>query len=95
MLFDPSRIRSFILAASFVALPGLVSSAGAQDAGSLSCNELWYKRNQIYARNGYCFNTARARAVFGEACFPPYGRLSGWEKRRVQELQTWERRRSC
>jgi hypothetical protein len=67
----------------------------AQEAADLSCGELWYKRNEIYARNGYCFETERARAVFGAGCFAPYGRLSGWEKRRVRELQMWERRRGC
>lgn len=67
----------------------------AQDAGYLSCSELWYKRNEIYARNGYCFKTPRALAVFGRGCFPPYGAMSGWEKRRVNELQYWEARKGC
>jgi hypothetical protein len=33
--------------------------------------------------------------VFGPGCFPPYGRLSGWEKSRVNQLQMWERRKGC
>ena len=45
--------------------------AAARDPAYMSCEELWYARNRIYARNGYCFNTARARAVFGAGCFPP------------------------
>lgn len=69
--------------------------ATAQDASDMSCGELWRERNAIYARNGYCFKTARARAVFGAGCFPPYGELRGWEKRRVDELQYWERRNGC
>jgi hypothetical protein len=67
----------------------------AQDPEEMSCSELWYKRNEIYARNGYCFKTARARAVFGRGCFPPFGQMSGWEKRRVNELQYWEARKGC
>jgi hypothetical protein len=70
-------------------------AARAQDAASMSCEQLWYARNQIYARNGYCFNTDRAREVFGPGCFPPFGRLGGWEKARVEELQMWERRNGC
>lgn len=66
---------------------GPSAPASAQDLAYLSCGDLWYQRNQIYARRGYCFNTERARAVFGESCFPPYGRLAGWEKRRVLEIQ--------
>lgn len=69
--------------------------ARAQDASQMSCEQLWHERNAIYARNGYCFKTARARAVFGAGCFPPYGELSGWERRRVNELQAWERRFGC
>jgi hypothetical protein len=92
------RILKGITAASILlggALSGMTMPAVAQDAGSMSCGELWYARNAIYARNGYCFQTARARETFGLGCFPPYGRLGGWEQRRVQELQMWEQRRGC
>jgi len=69
--------------------------AQAQDLSDMSCSELWYQRNKIYARNGYCFKTARARAEFGPGCFPPYGELRGWERRRVNEIQMWESRNGC
>lgn len=69
--------------------------AAAQDPSYMSCEELWHARNRIYARNGHCFNTDRGRAVFGAGCFPPYGRLSGGEKSRVNQLQMWERRKGC
>jgi hypothetical protein len=69
-------------------------AAKAQVSG-MSCDELWYERNQIYARNGYCFKTERARAEFGAGCFPPYGQLRGYEKNRVAEIQRWEARRGC
>ncbi len=54
-----------------------VPSVRAQDAAGMSCDQLWYARNQIYAREGFCFKTDRARAVFGPGCFPPFGALSG------------------
>ena len=57
--------------------------------------DLWYQRNEIYARNGYCFNTERGRAAFGRGCFAPYGRLSGAEKRRVAEIQDEENYLGC
>jgi YARHG domain len=76
-------------------LDGFTLSALAQDAAAMSCDQLWYARNEIYARNGYCFKTERARAVFGAGCFPPYGQLRGWESERVNELQMWERRKGC
>jgi len=74
---------------------GPPTPAAAQNAAYLSCGELWRARNAIYARNGYCFKTPDAIAVFGEGCFPPYKRLSGWEKNRVNQLQMWERRKGC
>ena len=95
-----SKYRLLALSAAFGAtMTGAVligpPAALAQDAAGMSCGELWYARNEIYARNGYCFKTARARAQFGPGCFPPYGQLGGWEKRRVDELQYWERRNGC
>ena len=74
---------------------GVPTPASAQDPAFMACDDLWYARNSIYARNGYCFNTDRARSVFGRGCFPPFGRLSGWESSRVNQLQMWERRKGC
>jgi hypothetical protein len=90
-----SRRRHTGLFAFALVLAASGGAAQAQEAAYLSCGELWYKRNEIYARNGYCFETERAREAFGAGCFPPYGRLTGWEKRRVRELQMWERRKGC
>ena len=67
----------------------------AQNAAAMSCGALWQERNEIYARNGYCFQTARAISVFGRGCVPPFGKLSGAEAGRVNELQYWERQRGC
>jgi hypothetical protein len=61
----------------------------------MSCGQLWYARNAIYARRGYCFKTQRARRVFGRRCYAPYGRLRPWERRQVQRIQRWERRKGC
>ena len=61
----------------------------------MSCGELWYARNEIYSRAGYCFQTQQAIATFGYGCFPPFGKLSRAESSRVNELQAWERRRGC
>lgn len=71
------------------------SIAAAQNYAGMTCGQLWYARNAIYAQNGYCFKTARARAVFGRGCFPPYGRLSSLEQQQVNEIQYWERRKGC
>ena len=67
----------------------------AQSPAYMNCGELWYARNEIYAQNGYCFETARARAAFGPGCFPPFGQLSRGERATVNEIQAWERRKGC
>ncbi len=80
-----------VLAATATIWAGSLSPAAAQGR----CEQLWYERNEIYARNGYCFRTARARSVFGPGCFPPYGRLSGYESQRVNQIQREEGMLGC
>ena len=79
--------------ALLVALPILGAPGVARAQGV--CHALWYDRNAIYARNGYCFRTARAVEHFGPGCFPPYGRLSAADQARVNEIQYQEDRRGC
>lgn len=76
-------------------LAATASGALAQSYSQMSCSELWYARNAIYAEKGYCFQTRRAIAVFGPRCYPPYGRLNGWERRRVNLIESWEYRKGC
>ena len=96
-----SRIFARILrrTAITVAAAGMLLEAGsfamAQSYGGMSCNQLWYARNAIYAENGYCFKTSRAISVFGRGCFPPYGKLSNWEQQEIAKIQSWEGRRGC
>lgn len=85
------KVALMAAAFSFVGLSG----ASAQDARDMSCSELWYARNALYAEAGYCFKTDRAISVFGPRCHPPYGELRGWERRRVEEIQHWEARKGC
>jgi hypothetical protein len=75
-------------------LPAMAPQANAQ-----SCQELWVERNTYYKRAGYCFKTQRAIDYFGnggcsynnENSLP----LSGWERRRIAEIRSLERRFGC
>ena len=67
----------------------------AGDYARMTCDQLWYERNAIYAAKGFCFRTERARRVFGPGCFPPYGDLDAAESRRVSAIQEWEGRKGC
>lgn len=92
-------VRMTCPSARSATLAGLVLasalSLAPRPAEAQACQGLWYQRNEIYARNGYCFRTARARSVFGPGCFPPYGQLSYGEQRRVNQLQAQEDMMGC
>jgi hypothetical protein len=69
--------------------------SGGSPYAHLSCNQLWYARNEIYAIKGYCFKTKRAQQAFPGSCFPPYGQLNAAEQREVNAIKTWEGRKGC
>lgn len=61
-----------------------------------SCYDLWYARNEIYHRNGYCFQTRLGRQTFGNmGCYTNSPRLSRSEQARVEAIRREERRRGC
>lgn len=92
--FSVASFLATLLATVF--LVSATAPAAAQSRyANMSCNQLWYERNLIYANRGYCFQTQRAIRTFGRRCYPPYGRLTQAEHRRVAEIIRWERRRGC
>ncbi len=77
-------------------LPLVPQLAEAQSRfASMSCGQLWYQRNAIFARAGYCFKTPQGIGAFGRGCFPPYGELSARSQSVVDEIQSWESRKGC
>ena len=90
-----SGIVSLVL--TIFTFSGLVmpTEANAGSYASMSCYELWYARNAIYADKGYCFSTRKAIDTFGRRCYAPYGRLNQWEKNQVSEIKYWERQNGC
>ncbi len=40
---------------------------GAADLARLDCDRLWIARNELFARNGYCFGSERGQRLFGTA----------------------------
>ena len=100
-------MRKLLLA--LLALPFLMAVAQADvfpnssdyylteaDLQGLSCFDLWVARNEIYARNGYCFRTPRARRYFGNAgCFTRNPRLNRFERHNVALIRRIERWRGC
>lgn len=94
--FGKARRMTAVLAAAAAGVLLLsTGSAVAQSYRGMSCGQLWYARNAIYASKGYCFETQQAIRVLGRACFPPFGRLNRAEQREVETIRAWERRKGC
>ena len=82
--------QSFVAATSGLMLLTTVPTQAA------SCYDLWYERNLIYARNGYCFSTDLGQRVFSEySCWTKNPALTPSEQRRVAALKAEENRRGC
>ncbi|MFG1346739.1 YARHG domain-containing protein [Xanthobacter autotrophicus DSM 431] len=90
-----AALRGLLFAALVAAGGGGAQPAAAQELGELSCRALWYRRNAVYAEQGYCFKTKDAIATFGERCFPPYGQLTPAQQRYVDQVKAWEARKGC
>ena len=67
-----------------------------------TCGQLWVERNAYYKGRAYCFNTARAKAHFGnESCSADLaeddaeGQLSDAVRARIAEISKLERRNDC
>ena len=90
-------LGSLLLPLGIFLTPATTAQAGCGCSGyrCMSCGQLWYERNAIFARKGYCFQTRRAIRVFGPRCYPPYGRLNRWERDQVAEIKYWERVKGC
>jgi len=65
----------------------------------LSCDALWTVRNTIFDENGYCFQTAKAQAVYSNAgcmytsmaSMP----LNSYEVTNIQTVRSVEKQKGC
>ena len=86
--------RAHILLSVPVAL--VLGTALPASALAESCFDLWYKRNLIYAENGYCFKTDLGRRTFADYdCWTSKPDLSKAEQHRVNVIRAEEKRRGC
>jgi len=69
----------------------------AQQLSGIDCDQLWVARNEIFARDGYCFQTARAQIYFGNVnCHSSsLDILSPLEQQNVAQIKKWEGLKSC
>lgn len=90
-----AAISALVFMASLISAGSGFSTAQAQSMQGMTCYDLWFERNSIFANKGFCFRSQRAQSAFGAACFPPYGQLSRNEQWRVDALQRQERNMRC
>jgi hypothetical protein len=64
---------------------------------ALTCGELYLARNEIFARNGYCFTTERGRVNFNDnrGCTTSRQIASDTELANARAIQLYEQKRQC
>ena len=85
-------MRKMVVLATVMA--GLGAMTG--QAMAASCYDLWYERNEIFDRNGYCFSTQLGRDTFDNSdCYTDYPDFTRSEQRRIKQIKREERRLGC
>jgi hypothetical protein len=69
----------------------------AQQLSALDCDRLWIARNEIFARKGYCFQSARGIGYFGNANCSSSSQdiLTPLEQGNVALIKSWETQKTC
>ena len=65
------------------------------ELANASCDELWQARNEIYAREGYKFETARGIAAFGSDGTTSNPQFNGVEEKNIAMIKQYEARKGC
>jgi hypothetical protein len=101
MYFQPTNGLSPTIGFAGVPPPSNKKDSTTHDAALtvLSCDALWYRRNAIYASNGYCFKTERGIRSFGnkncrfkdDSSVP----LSDGERQEVRTIRDIEQQKGC
>jgi hypothetical protein len=106
LLFFPDE-RAFAQISATLETPQCYETVGCphkdrislEQAGELSCENLWLVRNTIFHQRGYCFQTARGRAAFDNSQCSTSSiaelELGEVEKANVATLREAERRKGC
>lgn len=88
-----------LTALACLSLLSIPANAGDVQGDAYGCDELWTMRNQIFKANGYCFKTARAIKLFGNAgCKYDSEKavpLSTQDRQTLSAIKKSARRQSC
>jgi len=79
---------------AILAAVGTISSV--QPAWSASCYDLWWQRNEIYNRNGFCFKTQDGMDAFDNSdCYTDDPDFTRREQRQIQQIKREENNMGC
>ncbi len=76
--------------------PEVEEATVEDDREPLTCDDLWYHRNRIFHKNGYCFGSERGIATFGnDGCFTKSPELSSQESELIRLIKQGEKDLGC
>lgn len=91
--FSMKRLRAALLSLCLVAGP---AAADVWDYGPGECNQLWFMRNLIMDRAGYCFGSTLGQALYDNSdCRGKQVTLTAAQQRQVAKIQKLERQIGC
>ncbi|PRY26499.1 YARHG domain-containing protein [Aliiruegeria haliotis] len=89
------RFVGWIVAAALT-VPAAPGAAEVWQYGQSDCNQLWFMRNLIMDRAGYCFGTNLGKSLYDNGdCTGKQVHLSGDESRQVKKIKALETRIGC
>jgi hypothetical protein len=65
------------------------------ELSGLTCDGLWHARNEIYARHGYIFETARGQQAFGSGGTTHNPKFNAVEQKNIANIQAYEASFHC
>lgn len=90
-----AALGALVAGAGIAGVAAPTPAQAGQPYFEMSCSELWYERNAVYAFYGYCFKSAKGRAAFPDSCHSPFGRLPRRAERQINEIKQVEEDKGC
>ncbi len=77
-------------------IPDPVAETEDARTEALTCDDLWYHRNRIFHKNGYCFGSARGINTFGnDSCFTKSPEITGRDAELLAIIKQGEKELGC
>jgi hypothetical protein len=89
-------METYVRKITLYSIAGLGALLSVQPALAESCYDLWYERNAIYDRNGFCFSSDLGQQTFDNSdCWTKHAKFSRSEQRQIDAIKEEEESRGC